>query len=519
MNHIFLYGPPGSGKSSVGRVLAANLDMEFIDLDAEVVAFTGTTIPQILVDWGESGFRDIESTALRRAIKGPSRVIALGHGTLMRGQNRTRTEAKGVVVTLTADIETLKERLLNDAVTPRPVLAGGEQHERLAALLERRSAHYRSFDVRVDTDGLSPEEIAWYIQVQIGRFRVRGMGLPYDVLVQSGGFDTLGELFREYGLNGPVAIVSDENVAPLYADRIINLLRRSGYQSALITIPAGESSKTLETVMTLWRGFLALGLDRKSTVLALGGGVVGDLSGFAAATYMRGVPWVGLPSTLLAMADSALGGKTGFDLPEGKNLIGSFYSPQLVLANPYLLSTLDDAELRSGLAEVVKHGVIADPALFSLCSSGFEVVRAELVEVVQRAMAVKVQIIEADPYERGIRAALNFGHTVGHAIEMVSNYTIRHGEAVAIGMVVEARLSENLWICSKGLADRIATTLLGLGLPIDVPAGLPRKELIAAMRNDKKREIGVVHFALPEDIGMMQIGVKLENLDLVFPEG
>ncbi len=516
MNHIFLYGPPGSGKSSVGRVLAANLDMEFIDLDAEIVAFTGNTIPQIMAEWGESGFRDIESTALRRVTKGPPRVIALGGGALLRAQNRSHAESKGVVVSLTAEIETLQARIAQDS-NERPLLAD-DLPGKLARLMERRSDHYRSYDLRVATDGLTPEDIAWHIQVMVGRFRVRGMGQPYDVIVQPGGFDGLGDLLRQRGLNGPAAIVSDENVAPLYAERIGKLLRRAGIPSALVTIPAGEGHKTIVTVMELWRKFLELGLDRKSTVLALGGGVVGDLAGFAAATFMRGMNWVALPSTLLAMVDASMGGKTGFDLPEGKNLVGAFHPPRLVFANPFMLSTLEDVELRSGLAEVVKHGVIADPALFTLCSGGLDAVKDDMVQVVQRAMSVKVQIIEADPYEKGIRAALNFGHTVGHAIERVSNYSIRHGEAVAMGMVAEARLAEKLWICSKGLANRIAATLSSLGLPTEIPPELPREALMAAMRHDKKRELGVVHFALPEEIGQMQVGVKLETLEMVFEE-
>ncbi|MGQ9834316.1 MAG: 3-dehydroquinate synthase [Candidatus Villigracilaceae bacterium] len=516
MNHIFLYGPPGSGKSSVGRVLAANLDMEFIDLDAEIVAFTGQSIPQIMAEWGEAGFRDIESTALQRVTKGPSRVIALGGGALLRAQNRSHAESKGVVVSLTAEIETLQQRIAQDT-TERPLLAD-DMPGKLAQLMERRSDHYRSYDLRIATDNLAPEEIAWQIQVMVGRFRVRGMGQPYDVIVQPGGFDGLGDLLRQRGLNGPAVIVSDENVAPLYAEWISNLLRRAGIQSALVTIPAGEGYKNIDTVMQLWRNFLELGLDRKSTVLALGGGVVGDLAGFAAATFMRGMNWVVLPSTLLAMVDASIGGKTGFDLPEGKNLVGAFYPPRLVFANPDMLSTLEDDELRSGLAEVVKHGVIADPALFTLCSAGLEAVKEDMVQIVQRAMAVKVQIIEADPYEKGIRAALNFGHTVGHAIEKVSGYSIRHGEAVAMGMVAEAKLAEKLWICSKGLSARIAATLASLGLPTEIPAELPREALIAAMRHDKKRESGVVHFALPEEIGQMQVGVNLENLEMVFAE-
>lgn len=517
MNHIFLYGPPGSGKSSVGALLASALELDFVDLDVEIEKSSGSTIPQIMTEWGEPGFRDIESVALRRVVKAPARVIALGGGALLREANRALAESKGEVVVLTAELETLAGRLQKD-LNQRPLLAG-DLTGKLASLLERRLEHYRSFGLRAPTDSLSPAEIVWAIQVSLGRFRVRGMGQPYDVVVQTGGFEVLGELLTERKTSGPLAIVSDEHLAPLYAESLRGALEQAGYHSALITIPAGESGKTLETVASLWRGFLNLGLDRKSTILALGGGVVGDLTGFAASTFMRGVPWIGLPTSLLAMVDSSLGGKTGFDLPEGKNLVGSFFSPRLVWANPDLLSTLELAELRSGLAEVVKHGIIADPQLYLMCSGGLEEVRTDLAEIVRRAMAVKVKVIEADPYERGFRAALNFGHTVGHALEKVSNYSIRHGEAVAIGMVAEARLAEKMWLCSRGLANRIAATLQGLGLPVEIPPELPRAELIAAMRNDKKREVGVVHFALPEEIGSMQVGVKVENLETVLEAG
>ena len=198
----------------------------------------------------------------------------------------------------------------------------------------------------------------------------------------------------------------------------------------------------------LWKSFLENGLDRKSTVIALGGGVVGDMAGFAASTYMRGINWIAVPTTLLSMVDASLGGKTGFDLPEGKNLIGAFYPPKLVLADPSLLLTLPERELRSGMAEVVKHGIISDPELFALCARGLDWVKNNLEEVVKRAMAVKIKVIEEDPYEKGFRAALNLGHTVGHAVELVSKFNLRHGEAIAIGMVAEAKYSARV-----GLAD------------------------------------------------------------------
>jgi 3-dehydroquinate synthase len=248
--------------------------------------------------------------------------------------------------------------------------------------------------------------------------------------------------------------------------------------------------------------------------VALGGGVVGDLAGFAAATYMRGIPWVVLPTSLLAMVDSSIGGKTGLDLPLGKNLAGAFHAPSLVLADPQLLATLPEIELKNGLAEIVKHGVIADSDLFDLCGSGLEVVSQRLEEIVRLAMAVKVKFIQADPYEHGIRAALNFGHTLGHAIEKGSGYDIRHGEAVSIGMVYETRLSEKIGIARTGLVKEISGVLRGLGLPVDIPAGVDRDQLISDMQFDKKKMDGLIRFALPVEIGEIKTGVVVSKEDM-----
>jgi 3-dehydroquinate synthetase len=242
------------------------------------------------------------------------------------------------------------------------------------------------------------------------------------------------------------------------------------------------------------------------------------MAGFAAATFMRGIAWVAVPTTLLAMVDASLGGKTGFDLPEGKNLIGSFHSPRLVLSDPEVLATLPEAELKSGLAEVAKHGIIGDPGLFELVAQGLEAVRQNLPQIVRRAVAVKVRIIEDDPYEKGCRAALNFGHTLGHAIESVSGYRLRHGEAVSIGMVAEARLAETLSLAGRGLSDRIAEVLSGLGLPAKIPEDLPHDELIRAMQFDKKKAYGITRFSLPIDIGQVQVNVEVKDLDLLFKE-
>jgi 3-dehydroquinate synthase len=261
----------------------------------------------------------------------------------------------------------------------------------------------------------------------------------------------------------------------------------------------------LETINQLWHGFVEAGLDRKSTVIALGGGVTGDMAGFAASTYMRGINWIGVPTTLLSMVDSSLGGKTGFDLPEGKNLIGAFYPPKLVLADPQMLNTLPEAELISGMGEVVKHGIISDPELFNLCLRGLDWVKDNLEEVVKRAMAVKIKVIEDDPYEKGFRAALNLGHTVGHAVELVSKFELRHGEAIAIGMVTEAQYAARVGLATVGLVEAVTESLKALGLPVHIPENMPRGEIIRAMRMDKKKNAKAIRFALPVEIGHVEL--------------
>jgi len=213
------------------------------------------------------------------------------------------------------------------------------------------------------------------------------------------------------------------------------------------------------------------------------------------------------------MVDASLGGKTGIDLPEGKNLVGSFYPPKLVLADPQALKSLPGPELISGLAEVVKHGIISDPQLFNLCGRGLDWVRNNLDEVLRRAMAVKIKVIEEDPYEKGFRAVLNFGHTVGHAVELVSGFRLRHGEAVSIGMVAEAKLAERLTVAGQGLSDAISESLSELGLPIHIPKDLPRAELIRAMSADKKKSNGVIRFALPVEIGKVDL-VDVADLEM-----
>lgn len=513
--HIFLYGPSGSGKSTIGKLLAQSLDLPFLDLDAEIEKVVAKNISILIFEDGEKAFRDIETEILGRSVVGIDKVIALGGGTLLRKKNRTLVENVGQVFFLDTNQETLFKRLSRDA-NKRPLLDGNLETS-LKKLLKERQAHYASFPKQIEASD-TPAQVVWNIQRAIGRFRLRRMGSGYDAVVLDGGLDHCGEMLKKNGLSGSMLLVSDTNVAPLYAERVLQSLKTAGLRVGLLVIPAGESNKSIETISLIWQACLDGGLDRKSTIISLGGGVVSDQAGFSAATYMRGCRWVVLPTTLLAMVDASIGGKTGFDLPEGKNLIGAFYPPQFVLADPVVLSTLPDRELRAGLSEVVKHGVIADPDLFDFCSRGWERTIRHLPELVRRGLAVKAQIIEEDPYEQNIRASLNYGHTIGHAVEVVSNFDLLHGEAVAIGMVIEARLAERMSIACSGLSDRIAAALSELGLPIAIPQHFNREDIILAMKKDKKKSDGIVRFALPRKIGEVEVDIAVGDLSMLLEE-
>lgn len=502
---LFLYGPSGAGKSTLARRLSAALSLPAYDLDARIQQRTGQSPAEIFAARGEAAFRAEERAELRAVLNEAPGVVALGGGALLDESNRALAEAHGRVLRLTAGADTLAARLAGSAEL-RPLAA---DPQRLQAMLAARAAHYASFTHALDTSALSEDAALDAAQIGLGAWRVSAMGSPYSVRVQPGGLDSIGARLRENDLNGPLALVSDEHLDDLYAARVLASLEQAGYRAARIRIPAGEENKTLTTLAAIWAGLVEAGLERGSTVLALGGGVTGDLSGFAASAFLRGVRWVGLPTSLLAMADSSLGGKTGADLPQGKNLIGAFYPPALVLADPRVLDSLPEAEIRSGLAEVVKHGIISDPQLFALCAQGLDALRADWDTLVRRTMAVKIRVIELDPYERGPREALNAGHTIGHGVEKASRYRLRHGEAVAIGLVAEARLAERLKLASGGLAEEIATVLETLGLPTRIPRELSNAEILRAMRVDKKRAGGQVRFSLPVRIGAVENGVTM----------
>lgn len=329
----------------------------------------------------------------------------------------------------------------------------------------------------------------------------------YDILIGRGLLGELAPLLTAACPAARYAVITDSHVGKLYGQQVVARCHDATLQAQLFEFPAGESNKTRETWTSLCDRMLAARLGRDGAVLALGGGVVGDLAGFVAATYLRGIPYVQLPTTLLAMIDSSIGGKTGVDVPSGKNLLGAFHQPRRVVADLDLLGTLPPSQLAAGVAEAVKHGVIADADYFAFLERERDGVTAQhadtLEHLVRRSVEIKADVVAADERETGRRAILNFGHTVAHAIEATAQFAALHGEAVAIGMAYEARLAEALGIAAAGTATRIRRLLERYGLPLELPAGAAVDDVVAAMQVDKKGRAGGVRFALPEAVGRM----------------
>ena len=327
----------------------------------------------------------------------------------------------------------------------------------------------------------------------------------YDILIKAGLVQQLDAILTEYCPAAAYAVISDSHVGKLYGEKLVGTLHDGTMHAHLFTFPAGESSKTRETWAALSDQMLTAHFGRDSAVIALGGGVVNDVAGFVAATYLRGIPLVQVPTSLLAMIDSSIGGKTGVDVPAGKNLLGAFHQPRVVVADPDLLGSLSSVQLAAGLAEAVKHGVIADAEYFAFLEAEYAAIFAKhapaLERLVRRSVEIKAAVVAQDEREQGRRAILNFGHTVGHAIEATSGYEVLHGEAVAIGMVYEGRLAESLGISAGGTVRRIISVLERLHLPTERPADSQVDDLLAAMRADKKVRAGEIRLAFPSRIG------------------
>ncbi len=505
--NLVLTGFMGTGKSTIGRLLAERLARRFVDMDAELEALFGKPIHAVFAEEGEAAFRVAEAELCRRLAQEQRLVISTGGGALVNPHNRHALATGGVLVCLTASVDAILERLAG--LEDRPLLRGAEEEKRrrVRDLLHERRHAYAAIPQRVDTTSRTPEQIADDVLAAVAAdaefpgmsaLRVTHPTGAYPLLVGDGLLAEAGPLLARRGLRpGPIAVVSSPPIAHHHADRLLESLRAAGFEPLLCLLPEGEQNKTLANVGALYTQFAAARLDRRSPVLALGGGVVGDMAGYAAATWLRGVPFVQAPTSLLAMVDASVGGKTGVDLPQGKNLVGAFKQPDAVLMDTGTLETLPAAEFRAGLAEVVKHGIIGAPDLFEQLE---EHGPTSVTHLVVDAVRVKVRIVEEDPFEQGRRAVLNLGHTFGHAIEQVSGYAVRHGDAVAMGTVAASHMAARLDCCDAALAGRIERLLDRLGLPTRTPP-YDLDALLAAMGHDKKRAGRTLRFVVPRALG------------------
>jgi shikimate kinase / 3-dehydroquinate synthase len=506
--NIILSGFMGSGKTAVGQAVAERLGRWFVDMDTAIERAAGRPVSAIFEQHGEAAFRAMEAEMCRELAGERNLVIATGGGALVSAANREALGETGLLICLHAPAEVILQRL--GEADDRPLLAGPDRRERIDALLAQRAAAYAAIPHQIDTAGLSVEQVAEQV-IRLARQAEGGtMTIPvsyagggsYDILIGDGALVELGQAMLGAGLRpGRCAVVSQPAIAAAHAERLAAGLREAGFEPVTVEMPDGEANKTLGTVAGLYDAFVTAGLDRRGPVIALGGGVVGDVAGFAAASYLRGVPFVQVPTSLLAMVDASVGGKTGVDLAQGKNLVGAFKQPALVVIDPETLKTLPSDEFRSGLAEVVKHGMIGDPGLFEVMEGrGMLTLR----QLVARAVQIKVAVVQEDPFEQGRRAVLNLGHTFGHAFETLSGYQLRHGEAVSIGLVAATRLAARLALCDAGLVERVESLLGRLDLPTRAQ-GFEPPQVLAAMSTDKKRAGSRLRFVLPRAVGDVDV--------------
>jgi len=503
---LFLVGPPGIGKSSVAPVLARHFGAASLETDREIERRARKSCKDVIEQDGIERFRELESEVLMRLPRSPAwTVVDTGGGLPVREANRRRMRELGLIIGLrgsldrvTAGIAATMGRRPNQHVAPRD----RARH----ALAERRDA-YADVDVAFDVEGASVEAVgmaiaAWLVSARGVRIDVAGGERPSRVLVRAGLLEHVGPHLADLGWRGRVALVSDASTAARYAGAVRRSLDAVGIANVLLRVPAGEGAKRLAVAARLWDELAETGIGRDGGVIALGGGSVGDVAGFVAATYLRGVRVAQIPTTLLGMADAAIGGKTAIDIAAGKNLVGAFHAAEAVFADITVLATLPARQVSSGLAEIVKSAFLADRESVAQLGRALEPVRAgdlgTLLAAVALAAEVKGSIVSQDPREAGLRELLNFGHTMGHAYEAASRYRVTHGEAVAVGMVYATALAEALELASPALRPQLEALLERAALP--TRARLPRGVWEFVTR-DKKARAGRIRWILPRRIG------------------
>ena len=560
ITNLIITGFSGTGKSLVAKEIARRLNWDFLDTDDEIVKQTGKPIAEIFRQDGEGKFRELEREMIRKACQQRQTVIAIGGGAIVDPQNYELLAKTGLIVCLEAKPETIYERLFREAAySPetevRPLLANDNPLERIKQLKASRQSYYANVDWTVHTDNLNISQVAEEV-IRASRLlrlahphlnplpsRERKLGVQlkanddltclvetatqsYPVFVGYGLLDKLCEKMEKAALSGTATIISDENVFLLYGSKVEGILKDTGFAVNSFVVPAGEATKNMDYSIKIYDFLVEHRAERDDIIIALGGGMVGDLAGFVAATFLRGMPWVQVPTTLVAMVDASIGGKVGINHPAGKNLIGAFYQPNLVLADCQTLATLPQRELISGWAEVIKHGMILDEEFVQFLESNVNrLTKLEpelLTRAIARSAAIKAQVVSQDEKEReGKRTILNYGHTIAHGLEAATQYKrFLHGEAVAIGMVGAAKLSQRLGLLSSAAVERQQALLQKFGLPTSLRAKRSNLRLslagvTRAMELDKKVRGKTIRWVLLRDIGKVVIRSDVPQQDVL----
>ncbi|MFH8688991.1 3-dehydroquinate synthase [Streptomyces anulatus] len=518
---VVLVGPMGVGKSTVGELLAARLGTTYRDTDADVVAEAGKPIAEIFYDEGEEHFRALERRAVEAAVAGHTGVLALGGGAVLDAATRELLAGRPVAY-LSMDVDEAVRRVGLGAA--RPLLAVNPRRQWRELMDARRHLYEEVARTVVATDEHTPEEVAQAIidalelpegqaapgventgMTQQGPTRIQVAGSagsdPYDVLV---GHQLLGELPQLIGDRARrVAVLHPEALAET-GEAVRQDLADQGYEAIAIQLPNAEEAKTVEVAAYCWKALGQTGFTRTDVIVGIGGGATTDVAGFVAATWLRGVRWIAIPTTVLGMVDAAVGGKTGINTAEGKNLVGAFHPPAGVLCDLAALDSLPVNDYVSGMAEIIKAGFIADPVILDLVEADPEGARTpagpHTAELIERSIRVKAEVVSSDLKESGLREILNYGHTLAHAIEKNERYKWRHGAAVSIGMVFAAELGRLAGRLDDATADRHRSVLASVGLPLAY-RGDQWPKLLENMKVDKKSRGDLLRFIVLDGIG------------------
>jgi 3-dehydroquinate synthase len=537
MNNIFLVGFSGTGKSEIGPIVANILSYNFIDLDTEIVKHFNKPIHKVFSEDSEEIFRKKESELLQYYGSSSNCVIATGGGVMIDDNNYASMKSKGFIVCLEAMPQTIYTRLTNEEAKDeiRPVLKGNISVDSITDIKNKRQQYYAKSDWTIHTDNLttyqSAEEVARIYKTfdNLDKSRFLQVGIKSElagIVTYSNGacplysgwgiFEDIPKIFSNLDIPGNLFLISDKNVYSLYGPEVEKHIASTGKQVTSYQIEPGEHNKTFNTISNVYRWLAESKAQRQDTVVALGGGVVGDMAGFVAATYNRGLGFIQIPTSLAAMVDASVGGKTAVDLPEGKNLVGSFYQPKVVIADVSTLRSLPYRETMEGWAEAIKHGLILDRQLFEVFENEYEqLLNLEpglTSEVVKRSIQIKAEIVSQDEKEtRGIRTLLNYGHTIGHGLETATGYhKLLHGEAVSIGMMGAAMIGNRMGITDDSILERQLAILKKFDLPVSFQ-DISIDSIKSAMSLDKKAVGSSINWVLLPDIGHAVVNSSVDN--------